>query len=208
MGLSDVRVAELAAEGHRSRLAGIDMQNTAMSLKRLELLSSCLPRGARVLMMAESRWREHYSRLAVVQAAAQLGIELHPSWCDAATDLPAALALARRISAVGLYQHVGPFLSSLSVQVIALATEARLADMYEWPSAARQGGLMGYGPDQRELYRQFYAQVWRVLQGASPASMPFEGPMRIHLALNMARARFLGLRVPGTLLARADEVIE
>lgn len=142
------------------------------------------------------------------QAAAKLGIELHPSWCDAVTDLPAALALARRVKAVGLYQHFGSFLASLSGQLIALATEARLADMYEWPSAARQGGFMGYGPDRGELAGQFYAQAWRILQGASPASLPVEGPMRVHLALNMARARFLGLRVPHTLLARADEVIE
>jgi len=105
-------------------------------------------------------------------------------------------------------QQFGSFLASVSKQLIALATEARLADMYEWPSAARKGELMGYGPDQGELYRQFYAQVWRILQGASPASLPFEGPMRVRLTLNMARARFLGLRVPGTLLARADEVIE
>ncbi len=207
-GLSAEGVAAMAAEGQRSRLAGIDMQNIPMSLKRLELLSSCLPRGARVLMVIETRWRESLGRRAVEQAAAQLGIELHPSWCDAVTDLPAALALARRIKAVGLYQHVGSFLASLSGQLIALATEARLADMYEWPSAARQGGLMGYGPDQGELFRQVYAQVWRIVQGASPASLPFEGPMRVHLALNMARARSLGLRVPRALLARAHEVIE
>lgn len=207
-GLSEGGVATAAAEGHRSRLAGIDMQNIPMSLKRLELLSICLPRGARVLMVAESRHREHPSRRDVEQAAAQLGIELHPSWCDGAADLAAALALARRTEAVGLYRHFGPLLASLSTQLIALATEARLADMYEWPSAARQGGLMGYGPDQDELFRQFYAQAWRILQGASPASLPFEGPMRDHLALNKARARFLGLRLPPALLARADEVIE
>jgi putative tryptophan/tyrosine transport system substrate-binding protein len=67
---------------------------------------------------------------------------------------------------------------------------------------------MGYGTDPLELTRQLYAQVWRILQGASPASLPLEGPMRVHLALNMARARALGLRIPPTLLARADEVIE
>lgn len=207
-GMSEEGVAAMAAEGQRSRLAGTDMQNTPMSLKRLELLASCLPRGARVLIVAESRLREHSSRRAVEQGAAQLGIELHPSWCDAVADLPAALALARRVKAAGLYQHFGPFLASVSKQLIALATEARLADMHEWPSAAREGGLMGYGANQRELYGQFYAQAWRILQGASPASLPFEGPMRVELALNMARARSLGLRVPRALLARADEVIE
>ena len=207
-GLGDASVAIAAGEGHRSRLAGIDMQSTPMSLKRLELLASCLPRGARVLMVAEPRHREQPNRRAIEQGAARLGVELHPSWCDAVSDLPAALALARRVKAVGMYQHVGSFLASLSKQLIGLATEARLADMYEWPLAARQGGLMGYGADQGELFGQFYALAWRILQGASPASLPFEGPMRLHLALNMARARFLGLRVPPALLARADEVIE
>jgi putative tryptophan/tyrosine transport system substrate-binding protein len=198
----------LAAEGFRSRMAGVDMQNTPFSQKRLELLSSCLPRGARVLMVAEARHREHASRRAVEQAAAQLGVELHPSWCDTAADLPAALALARRVKAVGLYQHYGSVMNSLSGQLIELAKEARLADMYEWPASARLGGLMGYGPDRDELTRQFYALAWRIAQGEKPDSLPFEGPMRVHLALNMARARSLGLRVPRTLLARADEVIE
>lgn len=207
-GLSDVGVAALAAEGHRSRLAGIDMQTRSLSLKRLELLSSCLPRGARVLMVAETRHREGSVRRAVEQAAAQLGIELQPSWCDGAADLPAVLAHARRIKAVGLYQFIGVVLANLSPQLIALASEARLADIYEWPAAARGGALMGYGADERELFGQFYAQAWRILQGASPASLPFEGPMRVHLALNMARAKSLGLRVPRMLLARADQVIE
>ena len=67
---------------------------------------------------------------------------------------------------------------------------------------------MGYGAIQAELFRQFYAQAWRILQGASPASLPLEGPMRVQLALNMARARSIGLRIPAALLARADEVIE
>jgi putative ABC transport system substrate-binding protein len=67
---------------------------------------------------------------------------------------------------------------------------------------------MGYGPDPLDLTRQLYAQVWRILQGASLASLPFEGPMRVHLALNMARAKALGLRMPSALLARADDLIE
>lgn len=207
-GLSEESVATIAAEGHRSRLAGVDMQTRPLSLKRLELLSSCLPRGARVLMVAESRVRGQPSTRAMEEGAVQLGIELHTGWFDAATDLPAALALARRVKAVGMYQHVGSFLASITRQLIGLATEARLADMYEWPHAARQGGLMGYGTDPLELSRQLYVQVWRILQGASPASLPFEGPMRVHLALNTARAKALGLRIPPTLLARADELIE
>ncbi|MFN0185437.1 MAG: ABC transporter substrate binding protein, partial [Aquabacterium sp.] len=182
-------LAALAAEGHRSRLAGIDMLSTPMSLKRLELLASCLPRGARVLMVAEPRFRNRPGGQAMEEGALRLGLELHTSWCDDLTDLPAALALARRVKAVGLYQHVGSFLASISPQLIELATEARLADMYEWPHAARRGGLMGYGPDPVELTRQFYALAWRVLQGAKPDSLPFEGPMRVHLALNKARAR-------------------
>ena len=207
-GLNEEVVATMAAEGQRSRLAGVDMQAGTLSLKRLELLSNCLPRGARVLMAAESRHRGQLSSRTMEEGAVRLGIELHISWFDTEADLPATLALARRVKATGLYQHVGPFLFSISKQLIALATEARLADMYEWPSAARQGGLMGYGNDPLELTRQLYAQVWRILQGASPASLPFEGPMRVHLALNMARAKALGLRIPPALLARADEVIE
>lgn len=207
-GLTNARVAEMAADGQRSRVAGIDLQLTPLGVKRLELLASCLPRGARVLMVAESRFRESASQRALEAAAAQLGIALHASWCDSAADLPAALAQARRVKAVGLYQHFSSILANLSPQLIALASEARLADMYEWPSAAKQGGLMGYGADEAELFRQFAAQIWRILQGASPGSLPLEGPMRVQLALNLARAKALGLRLPSSLLARADQVIE
>jgi len=207
-GLNEEAVATMAAEGQRSRLAGVDMQAGTLSLKRLELLSNCLPRGARVLMVAESRHRGQLSSRNMEEGAVRLGIELHTSWFESEADLQSALALARRVKAVGLYQHVGSFLASINRQLIALATEARLADMYEWPHAARLGGLMGYGTDPLELTRQLYAQVWRILQGASPASLPFEGPMRVHLALNMARAKALGLRIPPALLARADELIE
>jgi putative ABC transport system substrate-binding protein len=142
------------------------------------------------------------------EGAARLGLELHTSWCGDLSDLPAVLAQARQVKAVGLYQHVGSFLASINRQLIELATEARLADMYEWPVAARLGGLMGYGPDPVELSRQFYTLAWRVLQGAAPASLPFEQPMRVHLAVNKRRARLLGLKLPATLLARADEVLE
>jgi putative ABC transport system substrate-binding protein len=188
MGVNEATVARMAAEGLRHRLAGIDLHLAPLSLKRLELLASCLPRGARVLMLAEPRHREHPSRKAVEEIAAKLGIELHPSWCSTAADLPAALALARRVKAAGLYQHSSNVLAGLNDEMIALAGQARLADMYEWPDRARRGGLMGYGPNLAELYRQYFALAWRILQGASPASQAIEGPMRVELGLNLGRA--------------------
>jgi putative tryptophan/tyrosine transport system substrate-binding protein len=93
-------------------------------------------------------------------------------------------------------------------RVFDFALERRLPAIYELAFLVRDGGLMSYGPDLRELYERAAALVDRILKGATPADLPFEQPTRYLFAVNLKSAKAIGLEIPPLLLARADEVIE
>jgi putative ABC transport system substrate-binding protein len=93
-------------------------------------------------------------------------------------------------------------------RVFEYAAERRLPAIYETESLTREGGLMSYGPDRREIFERSAALVDRIFKGAKPADLPVEQPTRFVFALNLNTARAMGLNVPNTLLALADEVVE
>jgi putative ABC transport system substrate-binding protein len=93
-------------------------------------------------------------------------------------------------------------------RVIEFAMKQRIPAVSGWPAFARSGGIMTYGPNMREAFRALARSVNKVLNGANPAEVPVEQPTRFQLVVNVKTARALGLTVPPTLLARADEVIE
>jgi len=93
-------------------------------------------------------------------------------------------------------------------QIIERVAVARLPAIYQWPEMAEEGGLMAYGPRFVTLYRLQALQVVKVRTGTKPADIPIEQPTKFELAMNLRTAKALGLTVPPTLLARADEVIE
>ena len=92
--------------------------------------------------------------------------------------------------------------------VFDFAVLHRLPAIYEFDALVRDGGLMSYGPDRAEIFERTAALVGRILKGSKPADLPFELPTRFKFALNLKTARSIGLEVPPSLLARADEVIE
>jgi putative ABC transport system substrate-binding protein len=92
--------------------------------------------------------------------------------------------------------------------VARLALEAKLPSVSGWSSFANKGLLMTYGPNVRALYRSLAGYVDQILRGTTPSNLPFQAPTSIYLAINLRTAKALGLEVPPTLLARADEVIE
>jgi putative ABC transport system substrate-binding protein len=101
-----------------------------------------------------------------------------------------------------------PFLNFQRDRVIALANGRRLPSMYEVDSFPRAGGLMSYGPSFADMYRRSAGFVAKILKGANPGDLPIEQPTRFELVVNMRTARLLGLSLPQSFLARADEVIE
>ena len=111
--------------------------------------------------------------------------------------------------AQGALLRAGPFFSSTQRQTIVdLAAELRVPVMYERREYIQQGGLVTYAPDASDIYRRAAGYVARILAGAYPGDLPIEQPTKFELVINLKTAKALGLEVPPTLLARADEVIE
>jgi putative tryptophan/tyrosine transport system substrate-binding protein len=108
----------------------------------------------------------------------------------------------------GLNVLNSPFLSTQHARFIEQAAAARLPAIYQWPEAAADGGLMGYGPSLTEMFRQLAGYASRILGGAHAADLPIEQPTRINLVINLKTAKALGLTIPPLLLVRADEVIQ
>jgi putative ABC transport system substrate-binding protein len=108
----------------------------------------------------------------------------------------------------GLVTLADPFFTAHRARIVDLANAARLPTMLHWREFVEVGGLISYGPDNVELYRRAATFVDKILKGAKPADLPIEQPTKFVLAINHKTAKALGLEIPPTLLARADEVIE
>src|SRR5207249_3919416 len=116
---------------------------------------------------------------------------------------------ARATGAEALNVLASSFLYNNRPIIFERLAALRMPAIYQWPEMARQGGLIGYGPSIVQLYREVQSrQLIRLLRGAKPADIPVEQPTRFELVINLTTAKALGLSVPQTILARADEVIE
>jgi putative tryptophan/tyrosine transport system substrate-binding protein len=111
-------------------------------------------------------------------------------------------------SANGLSTTASPFLNFHRKPLIQLAARHHLPSIWEGAAYVRDGGLLSYGPSFPDMYRRSAAYVAKIINGSKPSELPVQQPIRFELAVNLATARALGLEMPPTLLARADEVIE
>ena len=149
-----------------------------------------------------------YQRASVEPAAASMGLELKLRETAALSDVgPAVYSLAAE-GVGGLLILSSPLFSANTTVVAALTTASQLPAIVLFPEFARDGGLIGYGPDLQDLFRRAGIMARRVIDGTPPAEVPVERPVRFSLIVNVRAARALGLTMPPTLLARADEVIE
>jgi len=123
-------------------------------------------------------------------------------------EIEAALAALSAESGGGLVVMPESFTGSHTVQIVTLAERFRLPAVYPYRYYVAQGGLLSYGIDSADLFRRAAAYVDRILRGENAAELPVQVPTKFELAVNMKTAEALGLTVPPTLLARADEVIE
>jgi ABC-type uncharacterized transport system substrate-binding protein len=178
-----------------------------LSAKRLQLLRDFMP----ALLRVASLWDPTTGASQVTQtesAARSMQIKLQVLEVRRGEDLVVAFDAARREQAEALNVFSSPFLASLYREIIDFASRYRLPAIYQWKEHAQAGGLISYGPSLAGMWRQTGQIVAKVVRGANPAELPVEQPTKFDFVINLKTAKALGLSVPDTLLARADEVIE
>ena len=199
-------VATLARPG--GNITGLSAEVTDLGGKRLELLHDLIPDLRRVAVMARVDNSASVLEMHEVQAAARrIGLEVTTLEIRQAEDItPAFEALKGRADA--LYLCIDTVLFANRVRINTLALAARLPTMLSTREAVEAGGLVTYGPSFRDLFRRAGEYVDKILHGAKPEDLPVEQPTKFYLTINLTTAKALGLEIPPTLLARADEVIE
>jgi putative ABC transport system substrate-binding protein len=199
-------VGSLAKPG--GNITGLSMQATDIAAKRLELMREVLPDLRRLALMANVGYPASVLEIAEVRtAASKLGLELDLLEIRHAKDIvPAFAALKRGMQA--MYVCGDAVVNANHARINTLALGARLATIYPDRAFLESGGLMSYGANNADLFRRAADYVDKILRGANPAHLPVEQPTKFELVFNLVAAKALGLEVPATLLARADEVIE
>jgi ABC-type uncharacterized transport system substrate-binding protein len=201
-------VASLARPG--GNRTGVNFFNTELVSKQLELLRELVPRAARIAVVvnpanaaiAEATLRE------LEPAAHAMGLEVRLLRVASAAEINAAFAALAGERPDALFVTNDGLLNGRRVQLVQWATHLHLPAIYSGREYAEAGGLMSYGSDLLESYRQIGVYAGRILKGAKPADLPVAQPTKFELIVNAQTARTLGLEVPPTLLAVADEVIE
>jgi len=200
-------VASLAHPG--GNITGVALHASVLSGKRIELLKEAAPGIARLAILgnATNPFSE-YSWEDTQPAARQLRVELQLFMVQGPDELAGAFAAMQRTGASAVVILADAMFYTWRRQIIALAAERGLPAMSEAREYVEDGGLISYGPDIPEMTRRSAALVDKVLKGAKPAELPIEQPAKFELVINLKTAKTLGLSVPPSLLARADEVIE
>jgi putative ABC transport system substrate-binding protein len=178
--------------------------------KWLELLKEIAPGVTRVALLQAPGLPSGPGHFGAMQgSAASLGVEVRPIRVGDAGELDRAVTAFAHSSNGGLIVASGTVgLGALRDGIITLAARHRLPAIYSDLVFATEGGLLAYGPDRVDQYRRAAGYVDRILKGEKPADLPVQAPTKYELVINLKTARTLGLTVPPSLLARADEVIE
>jgi putative ABC transport system substrate-binding protein len=188
---------------------GFTVFEYGMSGKWLELLKEIAPRVTRAAVLRDPAIASGIGQFAAVQAVApSLGVELSPVDARDAPEIERAVTAFARSGNGGLIVTPSPVTTRHRDLIVTLAARHRLPAVYAWRYFVTAGGLISYGPDSIEQYRRAAGYVDRILKGEKPADLPVQAPTRYELIINLKAAKALGLKVPATLLARADEVIE
>jgi putative ABC transport system substrate-binding protein len=196
----------LPTGGNVTGLTNID---TNLASKRLQLLKEAAPGISRVAVLWDPRiafsaraWRE------IQEPARQLGISLRSLELHSNSEVDAVLARAVESKDNGLFALQGPIFVVNEKRIADFAVKHRLPSISHLPEFVRHGGLLSYGADRADLFRRAATYVDKVLKGARPADLPVEQASKFQLVVNLKTAKALGLAMPQSILARADEVIE
>jgi putative ABC transport system substrate-binding protein len=193
----------------RGNITGMAVFNAALGQKRIELTKELMPTvGLIAYLLNPSDQMSESESGGVMAAARALRIEATLLHASSENELDTAFATLPKLGAGALVVSGEPFFDSQRERIVALSSRHGVAAVYAWREYVVAGGLMSYGTDLPESYRQAGIYAGRILKGEKPENLPVVQPTKFHLAVNLKTARALGLTVPPFLLARADEVIE
>jgi putative tryptophan/tyrosine transport system substrate-binding protein len=190
-------------------LTGVTNFSLQMGPKRLELLADLL--GSRKvvgILLNPRRDRSETELQDLLQAAHTLGFQPHVLYAGADQEFEAVFATLTRLGAGGLAISGDPFFNTRAEHLGALSLKHALPTIYQAREFTAAGGLISYGSSFAELYRLAGVYAGQILKGENPADLPVQQPTKLELVINLKTAKALGLDVPPTLVARADEVIE
>ena len=201
-------VASLARPG--GNVTGINFVTGELAAKRLELLRELLPRAARVAVLVNpANFTQTETTLRDLELAARaIGSQIQVFKADTNREIDAAFATFARERPDALFVSSSAYLTSRRVQLTQLAARHAIPATYPGRQYVEAGGLMSYGSNLADGWRQLGLHTGRVLKGAKPAELPVVQSTKFELVINAQTARMLSLTVPASLLALADEVIE
>ena len=190
-------------------LTGFSNFVTELMPKRFELLSELVPQAGVIALLVNPNSASAERQTRDVQEAARAkGVQLIILKAGTESEIDAAFASLVQLHAGALLVGADPFFNSRREKLVALSARFAVPAIYEWREFAELGGLISYGPSNTGLWRQVGIYAGRILKGAKPADLPVQQPTIFELVVNLNTAKALGLTVPPSILARADEVIE
>jgi putative ABC transport system substrate-binding protein len=185
------------------------MMLTELATKEFEIFTGALPKASLIGVLWNPTTPSHPPALeALKAAAAKLGIQLRLEAAQTTEDLERAFASMAQEQVDGFILVGSPLFTAQRALLAELALKRRLPGMLDQKGQVEAGGLMSYGADIDDLSRRAAIYVDKILRGAKPSDLPVEQASKYELAINLKTAKALGLTIPPTLLARADEVIE
>ena len=200
-------VASLARPG--GNVTGLSSLSPELSGKQLQLLQETLPGLGRVAILSNPTVPSQRLNVTETEVAARsLKVQIQVLEARDPREFAEAFAAATRERAGALIVLGGSVFFSHRPRLVELAAQSRLPTMYVTREFAQEGGLMAYGSDLRDSWRRAAWYVDRILKGAKPADLPVEQPSKFELVINMKTAKTLGLTIPPSVLARADEIIQ
>jgi putative tryptophan/tyrosine transport system substrate-binding protein len=200
-------VASLARPG--GNLTGFSLLVVELHAKRLELISELVPNAKVIALLVnpDSPQTERVVR-AMQEAARVKGVKLEVLKAATESEIDTAFASLSQMPAGALVQQADPFFLNRRNQLALLAVRRAVPAIYESRPFVEAGGLMSYGANFPEMYRQIGVYAGRILKGERPADLPVMRPTKLDLVINLAAAKAIGLMIPESLLLRADQVIE
>ncbi len=199
-------VASISRPGGNA--TGVSLESTEMLAKRLEILRDLVPAGAKIAMLMSSAFTVEKFEREFVEQNDLIALKPGTGKKQDDDDYDEIFSTAVKNGARALIVSADPDFTARHKRIVDLAAKYALPAVYPWRQYVAAGGLVSYGPDLAEAYRQIGRYAGRILGGAKPDSMPVEGPNTFELVVNLKTAKALGIEVPYSLMAVANEKFE